>query len=62
MCHCQACRGACQKCALPQTGTVCGHFMPQVGAAGEKGQEDQALIDSAARSLSNVDWLGTRDL
>lgn len=52
MCHCQACRGACQKCALPQTGTVCGHFMPQVGAAGEKGQEDQALIDSAARILS----------
>lgn len=45
--HCQACRGTCQKCALPQTSTVCGHFMPQVGAAREEGQEDQALIDSA---------------
>ena len=42
--HTQASRGACQECALPQTSTVSGHVLSQVGAAREENQENQALM------------------
>lgn len=42
--HTQASGGACQECALPQTSTVSGHVLSQVGAAGQENQEDQALM------------------
>lgn len=45
----QTCRGACQKRALPQTSTVCGHVASQVGAAGKESQESQALMAQARK-------------
>lgn len=42
--HTQTSRGACQECALPQTSTVSGHVLPQMGAAGEEDKESEALM------------------
>lgn len=41
--YAQTCRGACQECALPQTSTVSGHVMSEVGSAREENQEVETL-------------------
>lgn len=52
LCHAEASGGACQECAISQTSTYCGHFMPEVGTHKEN-KENQTLVGIISCWLHN---------